>query len=168
MKRIIQFTLIAVFAFAGMSSAIAQKLGHVDAQTIVYEMPEMKQAMSSLEALAGQYEKQLVSQKEQLEGRLVEAQKKQERGELSPSDIQRIQGELAAEEKKLIASEQEAKQNLLKKEEELTAPLYDKIKNAIKTVASENGYNNILDTSTLLYADENDNITSKVRSKLGM
>lgn len=169
MKRIIQITFIAaVFTFFGMQEALAQKVGHVNAQSIVYELPEMKQATSNLEALAGQYKKQLQASKEKLEAKLVEATKKQERGELSPADIQRIQGELGGEEQALFKKEQEYQQQLLKKEEELTGPLYEKIKKAINDVANENGYSYILDATAVLFADESNDITGKVKAKLGM
>ena len=169
MKKIVQFTLIlAVFAFIGMSSATAQKLGHVDAQLIVYEMPEMKQATSTLEALTGQYQKQLQSQEQQLRNKVAEATKKQERGELSPTQVQTIQAEFQQEEQKLVEKAQQYEKDLLKKEDELTSPLYEKIRTAIKNVAAENGYTYIIDASSLLYADETDNITSRVRAKLGM
>ncbi len=169
MKRIIQITLLAaVFTFLGLQDAVAQKVGHVNAQSIVYELPEMKQATSNLEALAGQYKKQLQSSKEKLEAKLVEATKKQERGELSPADIQRIQGELGAEEQALFKKEQEYQKQLMQKEEELTGPLYDKIKKAINDVANANGYAYVLDATAVLYADEANDITGKVKAKLGM
>jgi len=169
MKRIIQITFIAVvFTFLGAQEAFAQKVGHVNAQSIVYELPEMKQATSNLEALAGQYKKQLQSSREKLEAKLLDATQKEKRGELSPSDIQRIQGELGAEEQALYKKEQEYQQQLLKKEEELTGPLYEKIKTAINDVAKESGYAYILDAAAILYADEVNDITGKVKAKLGM
>lgn len=169
MKRIIQITLFAaIFTFLGVQDAVAQKVGHVNAQSIVYELPEMKQATSNLEALAGQYKKQLQTSKEKLEAKLMEATIKQERGELSPSDIQRIQQELGGEEQALFKKEQEYQQQLLKKEEELTGPLYEKIKTAINDVAKENGYSYILDATAVLFAEEVNDITSKVKAKLGM
>jgi len=169
MKRFIQITFIAViFTFLGVQETVAQKVGHVNAQSIVYSLPEMKQATSNLEALAEQYKKQLQASKEKLEAKLVDATNKEKRGELSPTDIQRIQQELGAEEQALFKKEQEYQQQLMKKEEELTAPLYEKIKKAINDVASENGYAYILDAAAILYAEEANDITGRVKAKLGM
>jgi len=151
MKRFIQITFIAViFTFLGVQETVAQKVGHVNAQSIVYSLPEMKQATSNLEALAEQYKKQLQASKEKLEAKLVDATNKEKRGELSPTDIQRTG-----------ASEEAAN-------DADNAPLYEKIKKAINDVASENGYAYILDAAAILYAEEANDITGRVKAKLGM
>jgi len=51
----------------------------------------------------------------------------------------------------------------------LTQPLYDKLGSAIDQVVTEGGYDYIFDITSLLYfADDADDITDKVKAKLGM
>ena len=168
MKKILQFCLIILaFTFAA-TQAEAQKIGHLDTQSIVFEMPEFKQARSNLDAMASQFKKQLQSQQEKIQTRLIEAEKKFQRGELAPAEQKKIESELQAENQKLLANEQKYQEDLLKKEEESTAPLYEKIRKAISDVAKENGYNYVMEAASLLYSVQSDDLTSKVKAKLGM
>jgi outer membrane protein len=56
------------------------------------------------------------------------------------------------------------------KREEKYAPILEKADIAIKEVAAEGKYTYIFDASTgsLLFADESENILSKVKAKLGL
>ena len=168
MRKIIQYSLfLLVFVFAA-SQVEAQKIGHVDAQSIIFDMPEFKQARSSLDALAGQKQKLLQSQQEEIQKSATEAAQKQQRGELSPAQLKDLETKLQAEQMKLLKNEQKYQEDLLKKEEELTGPLYEKIRNAIQSVAKANGYKYVLEAASLLYAEETDNLTPKVKAHLGM
>ena len=44
--------LLAVLALAGMTDAVAQKLGHLDAQQILLTLPERAESQTSIEASA--------------------------------------------------------------------------------------------------------------------
>ncbi|HVA98516.1 MAG TPA: OmpH family outer membrane protein, partial [Bacteroidia bacterium] len=64
----------------------------------------------------------------------------------------------------------QAQQDIQKKNDELTKPVYDKAKKAIDEVAKEKGYKYVLDTSTgvVLYSEPSDDILDLVKKKLGI
>ena len=51
--------LLAVLAVAGLTDAVAQKLGHLDAQEILLTLPERAEAQTSIEAAAAEYESEV-------------------------------------------------------------------------------------------------------------
>ncbi len=57
-----------------------------------------------------------------------------------------------------------------KKKEEIYSPVLKQAEEAIKSVAKENGYSYILDTSAgaVLYSQDSDNIAPLVKKKLGL
>jgi len=63
-----------------------------------------------------------------------------------------------------------AQQAMSEKESELTAPIIDKAKVAVKAVAKDNGYSYIFNSTEglLLYAEPNDDIMTLVKKKLGL
>ncbi len=65
---------------------------------------------------------------------------------------------------------QQADTDLQEKQVTLLQPLLDKAKNAINTVAKENGYAYIFDVGTgaFLYYEKGDNIMPLVKAKLGL
>ncbi|MGB4205563.1 MAG: OmpH family outer membrane protein [Bacteroidales bacterium] len=64
----------------------------------------------------------------------------------------------------------QAEEELQQKESELTAPIIEKAREAVKTVAKEHGYTYIFNSSEglLLYSDPGDDIMSLVKKKLGI
>ena len=46
--------LLAVLAVAGLTDAVAQKLGHLDVQEILLTLPERAEAQTSIEAAAAE------------------------------------------------------------------------------------------------------------------
>mgnify|MGYP002508821628 CR=1 FL=1 len=65
--------------------------------------------------------------------------------------------------------QQVAQQDLQKKENELLAPIYEKVKNTIDEVAKAGGYTVIFETGSMIYFDEAQvkDITPEVKAKLG-
>ena len=105
-----------------------------------------------------------------LQQKYQEFQQKQANGELSPVEAEKQGQALKEEEQTLVAFEQESQQKLMAKSEELLQPMQDKVNNAIKMVAQENGYAYILDISqgSVLYADPTTDVSALVKAKLGI
>ncbi len=72
-------------------------------------------------------------------------------------------------EKAFTAYQQSAEQAVSAKRDELLKPILEKVYEAIKAVAKENGFAMIFDTSTgaALYALETEDVTPIVLKKLG-
>jgi len=66
--------------------------------------------------------------------------------------------------------EQSSQQKIYEKTELLLSPIQEKINNAIKEVAEDNGYTYIFDASLgmVLYADPGADVSSLVKAKLGI
>ena len=71
-----KFIICAICAFCGLTTASAQKFGHVNTQDIVQIMPEFKAAQADLEKLASQYEADLKSMQDELQKRLMPLRKR--------------------------------------------------------------------------------------------
>lgn len=158
--------MFVVVALMSVNTAVAQKIGHLSADQIVLQMPAYKSATTQLETLAKQLETQLKNEEDAIRSKVAKAE--QNASNLTPAEIQKIEAELQADQQKLYTSQGKYKQQLLEKEQELTAPIYDKIKGAIKSVAQENGYSYVMETSMMLFSMDADDITSLVKSKLGI
>ncbi len=158
--------MFVVVALMCANTAVAQKIGHLSADQIVLQMPAYKSASTQLETLAKQLETQLKTEEDQIRAKVAKAE--QNASNLTPAEIQKIEAELQTDQQKLYTNQGKYKQQLLEKEQELTAPIYEKIKSAIKSVAQENGYSYVMETSMMLFSVEADDITSQVKSKLGI
>lgn len=173
MKRIAKvLTLVLVLAGTAFT-ANAQKFGYLNSAEILSGMTEVKQADSSMEALQKQLQKKGQQMVQAYQTKLQDLQKKEAAGELSPKQIEDEATKLRAEEEKLGKFQQDMEKQVMEKRNTLLQPIFDKVNGAIKDVAKENGYNYIFDRnaqagSTILYADETQDVTALVKTKLGL
>lgn len=173
MKRITKlFTLVLLIA-ATAFTAQAQKFGYLNSAEILSGMTEVKQADSSMEALQKQLQKKGQQMVQAYQTKLQALQKKEQDGLLSPKQIEDEATSLRAEEEKIGKFQQDMEKQILEKRNTLLQPIFDKVTAAIKDVAKENGYSYIFDRnaaqgSTILYADETQDVTAMVKSKLGL
>ena len=73
MKHIL---LLAFVALLGMTDAVAQKFGHLDAQDILLTLPERAEAQASIEAAAAEYETEVSRMQSELETKFADYQAK--------------------------------------------------------------------------------------------
>ena len=98
----------------------------------------------------------------------AEVQRKADNGELSPKQQEEEAKRLEAEQTKIEQFEQESMQQIQAKRNELLKPIYDKVNQAMKEVAEENGFQFIFDQSVLLYFDPTADATPLIKKKLGI
>lgn len=165
MKKIITAILLfAGFLFSGTANA-QTKFGYISIENIVGLMPETAKIDSTLEryqadSITPQYAQivQLYQYKDSIYRDTVHkappAVKKQIEQEL-PTLINQIQNW-----QQIVNQAVEAKQN------ELLAPIYKKVYDAIRAVAKEKGYSHILTKEAFLVAPEADDIILLVAAKL--
>ena len=77
MKHIL---LLAFVALLGMTDAVAQKFGHLDAQDILLTLPERAEAQASIEAAAAEYETEVSRMQSELETKFADYQAKAAHG----------------------------------------------------------------------------------------
>lgn len=164
-----QFVILSICLLFTLSLQ-AQKVGYINSQELVSLMPEVKEANSQLEVMKTQFTKRGQDMLQVLQQKYQTYQQKQANGELSPVEAEKQAQTLKEDEQALISFEQESQQKLMAKSEELLQPMQDKVNNAIKQVAEENGYTYILDISegSILYADPTTDVSALVKAKLGI
>lgn len=168
MKKNLLFTLVFVLATAG--TAMAQKFGYCNSLALLTEIPEVKQADSDLQAFQTQLTKKGQEMVKELQNKAAELQRKEEQGLISPKDLETQSLKLKEEEEKIAKYEQEVYAKLTQKREELYKPLLEKVNNAMKDVATENGFTMVFDLSSnmVLYGDPSLDVTTLVKTKLGI
>ena len=173
MKQITKLFILVLVMGATAFSADAQKFGYLNSAEILSGMTEVKQADSSMEALQKQLQKKGQQMVQAYQTKLQALQKKEQAGELSPKQIEDEATKLRGEEEKIGKFQQDMEKQIMEKRNTLLQPIFDRVNGAIKDVAKENGYNYIFDRnaqqgSTILYADETQDVTTLVKTKLGL
>jgi len=170
MNKLIK-SLLFTIAFAAMTVSVqAQKFGFINSQELISQLAEVKEANAKIETLKKQLQKKGQDMITALQAKYTDLQKKQTDGVLSPKEVETQAAILKTEEVTLGEFEQTSQQKIYEKSEELLSPIQIKINNAIKEVAIDNGYTYIFDTSMglVLYADPGTDVTSLVKTKLGL
>lgn len=168
MKKYIQLALVAVMVFAASVTVSAQKYGYVNAAEILSALPEMKAADSNLEGLQKQLQKKGQQMVQTFEADYMALQKQVQEGGLSPKQQQEESAKLEARQQEIAKFEQQMVADLQEKRAQLLEPIYKSVNDAIEAVAKENGYQFIFDQQTLLYGEESADVSSQVKSKLGL
>ncbi len=164
------FKLIVVVAITMISSftANAQKIAHINLDSLISLMPESKVAQQSVQEYSKQLEQQVIAMQTELQSKYESYQK--ESANMAPIVKESKEKELNDLNQRISDFQQQAQQDYQKKSAELSKPVYDKAKKAIDQVAKDAGYKYVLDTSTglVLYNEATDDIIAQVIKKLGI
>ncbi len=166
MKKLI---LCAICAICGLTTANAQKFGHVNTQEIIQAMPEYTAAKADIDKLTAQYEADLKSMQDELQKKADAFDKEQT---TLPENIkQRRQTELQEMYQKIQQSYQDNQQALQKASSEKMQAITTKVLEAIKAVGQAGDFVMINEInagipyiSTTLSTD----VTAQVKTKLGL
>lgn len=163
MKKIIFLTLIT---FLSVNLFAQNKLGHINAEEILIQMPEFKSAQLELQ----QYGKDLESRLSSLLAELEQLRTSYESNAPNLSDLERQDKELEMQGlyQRIEAFQADAQRLFQEKEQSLITPVQTKLLNAINEVAKEGNYTYILTAESLLFADESKDVGTLVRKKLGL
>ena len=170
MKRIQLFVLLSLLV-NGSLSAQTLKIGYADVDYILSLLPEFKQVQSNLQAYEKQLQNQLQAKVQEYQTKLQEySQNAQNMTEIIRADKE---AELKSLQERIQKMERNAQQSLLKKQNEDSSPIIEKVDVAIKDVAKENSFSHIFSAgqagvNVLLYARDEDNISNLVLKKLGV
>jgi outer membrane protein len=169
MKKLTYLLLLTFFCI-GAQYASAQKFGYLNSSLLLSEHPDVKVADSELETLQSQYAARINKKVEDLKAKYAELSKKDQEGTIPPKELQEQVRKLQEQEVALQGEEQQLQKDLVTKREQLYQPIIDRINEAIKNVATEGDYTYIFDQSqgSILYADESQDVSKKIKAKLGM
>ena len=161
MKRIITVLAIALIS----STGIAQKLGHLNSQTIMLEMPDYESAKKELELFRTEKTKELEMYQKLFQESLQTYE--QEKGTLTTDARQRKESQLMEKQQKIEKIAYDAENEMQQKEQELLQQIMKKVSDAVKIVAQKNSYDYVFDLSSVLYAG-GENIEDLVKKQLGL
>jgi len=166
----LKFALLFSAILASGMTLQAQKFGYLNSAALLQEMPEVKEAEANLETLQKQLQARGQKMLEEFQTKYADLERRHNEGGIAPKDLEVEAQKLKEEEANLGKYEQDMQRQILEKRETLLQPILDRVNAAIKELAEQESYMYIFDSSAgiLLYADESMDVTSKIKTKLGM
>ena len=165
MKRALLSALVVACCATG---ALAQlKIGYIDSEVLKERLPEFRDAQRTLDQLRQDYENQAKDR----EAKLLKLQEDFRRQELLLSEAKKaeLQDEFETKMQQLQQFTQEKfgpEGELMRKNIELSEPIFQKINDAIQGMAEEKGYDFIFDaaapSSGLVFAKEEYDLTEQL------
>ncbi len=168
-KQLYLALLISLLAFVS-NKTHAQKIGFIDSQAILDQLPEAKDAKRRLEVLTIEWQTEIKKKRDALDKMVREFQAKEV---LYTDEIKQQKRKDMMDMDKAIFDYQNQKFGVegeyFRKQNELMRPIQDKLYSAMKAVAVDEGYDYVFDRASdtlLLYANESHNLTQKVLDRL--
>ncbi len=165
MKQIKTLLIAAILVIGASQTINAQaKTAHVDVSDIMSKMPAMLDAQKQLEKLSATYDADYKKMAEEFQAKL----KKYDAESATVTEVINAerQKEVQDMQKRIQDFGQNAQKELQTKQEEITKPIYDKVRTSIQKVGKAKGFQYVLDGATLLLAD-GPNLTADVKKDLG-
>ena len=165
MKQI-KTLLIAAILFLGASqtSNAQAKTAHVDVSEIMSKLPAMLDAQKQLEKLSATYDADYKKMAEEFQTKLKKYDT--ESATVTEAINAERQKEVQDMQKRIQDFGQNAQKELQQKQEDITKPIYEKVRASIQKVGKAKGFQYVLDGATLLLAD-GPNLTADVKKDLG-
>lgn len=169
MKKLFKVALVAgCLFFAGNIAEAQSKIGYINSNQVVELMPETKTIQKQIQ----DYSKTFMDQLTNLNNEFQTNAQGYESKKASMTDAARTakETELQDQQKRLQDYQTTARQKVDEKSNELSKPLFDKVRGAIQAVAKEKGYSYVFDTTQveLLVSPPTDDLMASVKTKLGL
>ena len=147
--------------------AAAQTFGHVNTSELFQQMPEVAQVKAKMDTIQSQYENQLASMQEEIQKK---AQDYQATMNTLPDAVKQIrEQELQEMQQRIQTFYQTAEQDIQKKQQELVAPIHERMSKAIKAVGEKEHYTYIFDSQAMVYIDPTaTDVMPAVKKELGI
>ena len=162
-----KIVLALAVAIALPVAAAAQKFGTVDTQSIFSDMPETAAAQTQLTEASKKYEEEFKKLQDEVDKKYQEFQAL---AADTPDAIkERRMQEVQEFAQKAERFRQTATEDLQKQQNQLMAPIQQKLTDAIKAVGQEGGYTMILPVEVPIYTGATcTDVNAEVRTKLGL
>ncbi len=165
------FLTLLVVLLVSSFTVQAQKLGYVDSDYILKNIPEYQDAQTQIDDFSKQYQAEIEEKYAKVE-KMYKAY--QADAMLLPDDMKRLR------EEEIVKAEKEAKDfqktrfgtegDLFKKRQELVKPIQEKVFNAIEDIATKKNYAIIFDKASgpvLMYVSSKLDISDEVLEQIG-
>lgn len=165
LKKVI---LAAALALPMLASAqTVGKTGIVDVQAIVTVMPEYTDAQNKLAEASKKYETAYQSLGQEFQ-KLAEEFQNMKQDEL-PAIRENKARDLQDKQNKIQQFEQQAQEDLGKQQQQLMAPIMDKVRGAIEAVGKEGGFSTIAEKAAYVFVGSDVvDVTPAVKNRLGL
>jgi outer membrane protein len=168
MKTTVKKVALIVMAMGALSFAQAQKIAHVNLDSLVSTMPETKVASEAAKLYSEGLQQELLAMQTELENKQRDYMEKEAgMSELLKKTKQEDFNQLY---NRIETFRNQATQDYQRKSAELTLPIMEKAKKAIESVAKEGGYKYVLDGSpqgtAILFSEPAEDIFNAVKKKL--
>jgi outer membrane protein len=169
MKKLSKVLVLLVLA-CGISfgaNAQSQKIGYVDSQTIIDMMPESAKIKQDLQAYYNELQAELQAMATEYQNKMRDY----EANSATMSNIlrQSKEKEIMDLQGRIQEFQANAENDLADKQDELSKPMLDKIKNAIDDVVKAKGLAYVFEKTVILsIGDSAIDITPDVKTKLGL
>lgn len=163
-----QISLGILFLFFAITANAQSKIGTIDAEYILSQMPEYAEVNAGLQTYDGELKADLETTINEYEILVKDYQSNAE--SLSPEVRKAKEDTIIGLENQIKGFRQKASVMMQMKRNDLTGPLYDKIDKAMKEVIVEGGYTQIFHAgaSGIAFSRAEDDITLKVMDKMGI
>jgi outer membrane protein len=167
MKKIF---IISILIFTSSISFAQLKIGYIDSDAIMDNLPDVQDARQKLDALIQEWQTELNKMENEWKTKYDDYEKRklimtdQTRAETEAALVQ-LETQIAQFREKKFGTSGE----LFQKQDELMKPVQNKIFTALKELAEEEDYDYVFDRSgdiMILFAKEQYDLTSKVLDKL--
>ena len=173
---ILFFSIVLNLQAQAQSNNSELKIGYVNPQSILANMPEMRAVQQRLQNFTARKQRELSTLEQDFQSQVVEYQQKV--GVISAEAQQQEEARLGQLQQELLQAQEVAEQELAQRRDELVGPLLEQIGSAIEAVAQKQALSYVLNTTTssgdmiILYASEDFrakfDITQSVMEELGM
>lgn len=170
MNRSFVIAALSLLCFVLPNAVKAQKIGHLNFQSIIQAMPEYKTASDEYEL----YKQALEDELKAIEAEAMNINKKLDAETKKPVPNQtRIKiwsQQIEAMQYEYQVMQQSIQDSLTSKMNELVAPIKKRVELAVAEIAKERGLSHVIDNSygQLIYADEEYNLEAAVKLKLNI
>lgn len=165
-----KFIIVSILLFATTLVQAQLKIGYIDSDTIMDNLPDVQDARQKLDALIQEWQSELTKLETQWKQKYDDYEKRklimtdQTRAETEAALVQ-LETQIAQFREKKFGTNGE----LFQKQDELMKPVQNKIFNALKEIAEKEDYDYVFDRSgdiMILFAKEKYDLTSQVLEKL--
>lgn len=160
--------LIVIIALALPMLASAQKLGYINTQELFAQMPDVKVANAELDSLQAYYEGVLATMQEEYQKKVQDYQSKQ--ATMTDAIRQITEEEIMTIQQRIQTTYETAKQDVAKKQQDLLAPIHEKMAKAIQKVGEAEGYTYVYDSAvaTVYVGKDATDLMPAVKKELGI
>lgn len=165
MKNLKTLLLIAVFTLGVAGISNAQKIGHINYQRVIDNMPETRALTTTLEKIGKTYQSEIEGMKKKLEAKYQKYTAEQ--ATQTPENNKKRAEEVQLDKVKLDQAQQAAMQEMQVKQNEGLEPIVKKAEKAIQDVAAAKGILYVFDEKSLI-VKKGEDLYDAVKTKLGL